>query len=88
MPGVIAAAVIEFIPVVGDYVTPMMVGGPRGMMFGQIIAAQFGEANNWPLGAALTLIMMITITAVALYLHLAGAAGHRQAPRDGRSPGP
>jgi len=66
MPGVIAAAVIEFIPVVGDYVTPMMVGGPRGMMFGQIIAAQFGEANNWPLGAALTLIMMITITAVAL----------------------
>jgi spermidine/putrescine transport system permease protein len=66
MPGVIAAAVIEFIPVVGDYVTPMMVGGPRGMMFGQIIAAQFGEANNWPLGAALTLIMMMTITIVAL----------------------
>jgi len=65
MPGVIAAAVIEFIPVVGDYVTPMMVGGPRGMMFGQIIAAQFGEANNWPLGAALTLIMMITVTAIA-----------------------
>ena len=32
----------------------MMVGGPRGMMFGQIIAAQFGEANNWPLGSALT----------------------------------
>jgi spermidine/putrescine transport system permease protein len=35
------------------------------MMFGQIIAAQFGEANNWPLGAALTLIMMITITVIA-----------------------
>jgi spermidine/putrescine transport system permease protein len=65
MPGVIAASVIEFIPVVGDYITPMMVGGPKGMMFGQIIAAQFGEANNWPLGAALTLIMMITITAIA-----------------------
>ena len=39
MPGVIAAAVIEFIPTVGDYITPMMVGGPKGMMFGQIIAA-------------------------------------------------
>lgn len=65
MPGVIAAAVIQFIPVVGDYITPMMVGGPRGMMFGQIIAAQFGEANNWPLGAALTLIMMITVTVIA-----------------------
>ncbi len=65
MPGVIAAAVIQFIPVVGDYITPMMVGGPRGMMFGQIIAAQFGEANNWPLGAALTLTMMITVTVIA-----------------------
>ncbi len=62
MPGVIAAAVIEFIPTVGDYVTPMMVGGVKGIMFGQIIAAQFGEANNMPLGAALTIIMMITIT--------------------------
>jgi spermidine/putrescine transport system permease protein len=64
MPGVIAAAVIQFIPTVGDYITPMMVGGPRGMMFGQIIAAQFGEANNWPLGSALTFIMMVTITAI------------------------
>jgi spermidine/putrescine transport system permease protein len=64
MPGVIAAAVIEFIPTVGDFITPVMVGGPKGMMFGQIIAAQFGEANNWPLGAALTIIMMMTITAI------------------------
>ena len=65
MPGVIAAAVIEFIPTVGDYITPVMVGGPRGMMIGQIVAAQFGAANNWPLGAALTIIIMITITAIA-----------------------
>ena len=66
MPGVVAAAVIQFIPTVGDYVTPMMVGGPKGMMFGQIIAAQFGEANNWPLGSALTIIMMLTITLIVL----------------------
>ena len=66
MPGVIAAAVIEFIPTVGDYITPMMVGGPRRIMFGQIIAAQFGEANNMPLGASLTIIMMITVTTLAL----------------------
>ncbi len=65
MPGVIAAAVIEFIPTVGDYITPVMVGGTRGIMIGQIIASQFGVANNWPLGAALTIIMMITITAIA-----------------------
>ncbi len=65
MPGVIAAAVIEFIPTVGDYITPVMVGGPRGMMIGQMVAAQFGAANNWPLGAALTIIIMISITAIA-----------------------
>ena len=64
MPGVIAAAVIEFIPTVGDYITPIMVGGPKGVMIGQIVAAQFGAANNWPLGAALTIIMMISITAI------------------------
>ncbi len=64
MPGVIAAAIIEFIPTVGDYITPIMVGGPRGIMIGQIIAAQFGAANNWPLGAALTIIIMISITGI------------------------
>jgi spermidine/putrescine transport system permease protein len=62
MPGVIAAAVIQFIPTVGDYLTPVMVGGPKGMMIGQIVASQFGAANNWPMGSALTIIMMITIT--------------------------
>jgi spermidine/putrescine transport system permease protein len=66
MPGVIAAAVIEFIPTVGDYITPMMVGGPKGLMFGQIIAAQFGAANNIPLGATLTIIMMISVTTRAV----------------------
>lgn len=64
LPGVIAAAIIQFIPVVGDYITPVMVGGPQGIMIGQIIAAQFGPANNMPLGAALTIIMMISITII------------------------
>ena len=66
MPGVIVAAVIQFIPTVGDYITPMMVGGPRGMMFGQLIAAQFGAAYNWPLGAALTIMMMLAITLIVV----------------------
>ncbi len=64
MPGVIAAAVIQFIPVVGDYITPMMVGGTRGVMIAQIVANQFGGAQNWPMGAALTIIIMITITII------------------------
>ena len=63
-PGVIAAAVIEFIPTVGDYLTPVMVGGTKGIMIGQIVASQFGEAMNWPMGAALTIIIMITIAVI------------------------
>ena len=79
MPGVIAAAVIQFIPTVGDYITPMMVGGPRGMMFGQIIAAQFGEANNWPLGKRAHDHRHDDDHGDRVYVRLVIAAGHGQA---------
>ncbi len=66
LPGVIAATLIIFIPTVGDYVTPTLVGGPDGMMIGNMIWIQFGRVNNRPMGAALTISMMITVTAVSL----------------------
>ena len=50
-----------FIPTVGDYVTPRLVGGTTGIMIGNIIQSQFGRGNNWPLGAALSVISMIVI---------------------------
>ena len=62
MPGVIASSLLVFIPTVGDYVTPKLVGGPSGIMIGNIIQSMFGKANNWPLGAALSVISMIAIT--------------------------
>lgn len=62
LPGVIAASLLVFIPTVGDYVTPTLVGGPRGIMIGNIIASQFGKALNWPMGAALSVVSMFTIT--------------------------
>ena len=61
MPGVIAAALLVFIPTVGDYVTPKLVGGTTGLMIGNIIQAMFGPANNWPFGAAMAVSSMITI---------------------------
>ena len=61
MPGVIAAALLVFIPTVGDYVTPKLVGGTTGLMIGNIIQAMFGAANNWPSGAAMAVSSMITI---------------------------
>ena len=62
LPGVIAACLLVFIPTVGDYVTPALVGGPRGLMIGNIIQSMFGKALNWPLGAALSIISMLTVT--------------------------
>ena len=87
MPGVIVAAVIQFIPTVGDYITPMMVGGPRGMMFGQLIAAQFGAAYNWPLGAALTIIMMLAITLIVVtFIWLAQSGTVRRREMESAAP--
>jgi spermidine/putrescine transport system permease protein len=61
-PGTIAASLLVFIPTVGDYVTPTLVGGTSGIMIGNVIQSLFGKANNAPLGAAVSLVMMLTIT--------------------------
>jgi len=66
LPGVVAAALIVFIPTVGDYVTPRLVGGKDGLMIANMIQVQFGKANNWPLGAALAVSMMLIVTAASL----------------------
>lgn len=62
LPGVIAAFLFVFIPTVGDYVTPRLVGGIDGIMIGNIIQTMFGRGNNWPFGAALAVITMAVIT--------------------------
>jgi spermidine/putrescine transport system permease protein len=66
LPGVLSAALVVFVPTVGDYVTPAMVGGPNSSMIGTLIQAQFGKANDWPAGAALAVVSMLTIALVVL----------------------
>ena len=66
IPGVIAAGLLVFIPTVGDYVTPKLVGGTTGIMIGNIVQSQFGKANNWPMGAALSVISMILIATLVV----------------------
>ena len=69
LPGIIAATLIIFIPTVGDYVTPALVGGPDGIMLANIIQAQFGKVNNWPMGAALAVSMMVIVATIsAVYI--------------------
>ena len=71
MPGVIAASLVIFIPTVGDYVTPTLVGGTTGIMIGNIIQSQFGKALNWPMGAAIAVVSMISIAVlVSVFLWL------------------
>jgi len=66
LPGVMAAMLLIFIPTVGDFVTPSLVGGPDGLMIANMIQAQFGKVNNWPLGAALSITMMCVVAVISL----------------------
>jgi spermidine/putrescine transport system permease protein len=66
LPGVIAATVLIFVPTVGDYVTPALVGGPDGVMLANLIQAHFGIINNWPGGSALAIVMMAIVGIIAM----------------------
>ncbi|WP_170407418.1 ABC transporter permease [Ruegeria arenilitoris] len=65
IPGIVGACLIIFIPTVGDYVTPALVGGSDGAMVANMIQVQFGKANNWPLGSALALSAVVCVTIAA-----------------------
>ena len=66
MPGVVAAGLIVFIPTVGDYVTPKLLGGTKGLMIANIIQVQFGKANNAPLGSALAVSAMVIVASISI----------------------
>jgi ABC-type spermidine/putrescine transport system permease subunit I len=51
-PGIIAGSILVFIPSLGAYVIPRVLGGGKNMMLGNLIEMQFGQGRNWPLGAA------------------------------------
>jgi len=73
LPGLISSALLVFIPTVGDYVTPTLVGGPSGIMVGNAIQTLFYRVNNIPLGSALSLVMMLLVTLlVCLFLWAVG----------------
>ncbi|MCB0017214.1 MAG: ABC transporter permease [Anaerolineales bacterium] len=61
LPGVIAGFLFVFIPTVGEYVTPTLVGGSEGIMFGNMVFDQFLRGLNWPLGSLMSLAMLVVI---------------------------
>ncbi len=67
MPGVLAAVLIVFIPTVGDYVTPRLVGGSGGTMIANMIYAQIFDLNDRPMGATLAVLAMLIVAMVLLW---------------------
>lgn len=61
LPGVLAGCALVFIPSVGAFVTPDLLGGTKGLMIGNLINKQFGGSGNMPLGSALSIVMMAVV---------------------------
>jgi spermidine/putrescine transport system permease protein len=77
-PGIIAGSILVFIPAIGAYVTPSVLGGGKNMMLSNLIELQFGQGRNWPLGSALSItVMIIVMVALLAYVRNAGKSGVR-----------
>jgi spermidine/putrescine transport system permease protein len=71
MPGVLGGFFFVFIPTLGEYVTPLLVGGARGIMYGNLIQDQFVRALNWPLGSIMSLAMLlVALLMMAIFLRV------------------
>ena len=70
-PGIIAGSILVFVPSLGAYVTPRVLGGGKRLMVGNLIELQFGQGKNWPLGAALAVTMLVIVmVALIFYVRL------------------
>lgn len=65
-PGIVAGCILVFVPSLGAYVTPRVLGGGKNMMIGNFIELQFGQGQNWPLGAALSMVLLIVVLGALL----------------------
>lgn len=72
-PGIIAGSVLVFIPSLGAYVTPDILGGAKTTLLGNYIVTQFGAARNWPFGASLSGAILIVMLAATVYYFRSGA---------------
>jgi spermidine/putrescine transport system permease protein len=75
-PGIIAGSILVFIPSLGAYVTPQLLGGGKKMMIGNLISLQFGQGRDWPLGAALSITLMAVVM-LALLIYVRNASQER-----------
>ncbi|HUF16255.1 MAG TPA: ABC transporter permease [Acidimicrobiia bacterium] len=72
-PGIVAGSILVFIPSLGAYVTPDILGGARTTLLGNYIVSQFGAARNWPFGAALSSTILAVMLIATIYYFRSGA---------------
>jgi spermidine/putrescine transport system permease protein len=74
-PGIVAGSILVFVPSLGAYVTPRVLGGGKNMMIGNFIELQFTQGRNWPLGAALSMTLLVVVTIALLFYVRASTKG-------------
>lgn len=77
LPGVVAAFVLVFVPVVGAFITPDIMSGGKVEMIGTLINRQFGSSRNWPFGSAISFVMMLLVLAGVIYYLRSGSKEER-----------
>lgn len=82
LPGIISGVIITFIPALGAYLTPDLLGGTNSQMIANVIERQFRSANDWPFGAALSfLLMYLTFAALMVQAVISRRSAEREDPR-------
>jgi spermidine/putrescine transport system permease protein len=66
-PGLVAGAILVFVPCLGAVLEPILLGGGKSMMMGNLIQDQFGGARNWPFGAAVAMVLLAMVMVFLIY---------------------
>ena len=74
-PGIVAGCILVGVPATGEYVVPVILGGGKTLMYGNVVAEQFQNVGNYPFGAALSMTLMATLTVVVLVLRRGASRG-------------
>ena len=78
-PGLVAGSILVFVPSLGAFITPELLGGGRKLMLGSLIQMQFTTARDWPYGAALSMLLLVLVVVTFLLT----TRGGRSAPQRG-----
>ena len=78
LPGVLAGTLLVFLPAVGDFISAQLLGGPDTYMIGNLIQQQFAGADNWPFGAALTVVLRAFLMVFVVFFLRGGRAAERR----------